>query len=59
MGHRNNNVRNSGSGGGIGPWAAFGGGEDAPIWSVEDPRLSDADADAIVEQLSTILSDDG
>ncbi len=35
-----------------------GGGEDAPIWSVEDPRLSEADADAIVEQLSTILSDD-
>ncbi len=36
-----------------------GGGEDAPIWSVEDPRLSESDADAIVEQLSTILSDDG
>jgi len=35
-----------------------GGGEDAPIWSVEDPRLADSDADAIVEQLSTILSDD-
>lgn len=36
-----------------------GGGEDAPIWSVEDPRLSEEDADAIVEQLSTILSDEG
>lgn len=36
-----------------------GGGDDAPIWSVADPRLSEDDADAIVEQLSTILSDEG
>ena len=35
-----------------------GGGDDAPIWAVEDPRLSEEDADAIVDQLSTILSDE-
>ena len=36
-----------------------GGGDDAPIWSVADPRLSEDDAEAIAEQLSTILSDEG
>ena len=36
-----------------------GGGDDAPLWSVTDPRLSDEDADAIAEQLSTILADEG
>lgn len=36
-----------------------GGGEDAPIWSVADPRLSEDDAEAIADQLSTILSDEG
>lgn len=35
-----------------------GGGDEAPIWAVEDPRLSEEDADAIVDQLSTILSDE-
>lgn len=49
------------SGEGVEVWRfkRVGGGEDAPIWSVEDPRLSEEDADAIVEQLSTILSDEG
>ena len=36
-----------------------GGGDDAPIWSVADPRLSEDDAEAIADQLSTILSDEG
>ncbi|MAC18351.1 MAG: hypothetical protein CMJ23_01505 [Phycisphaerae bacterium] len=36
-----------------------GGGEDAPIWSVTDPRLAEEDAEAIADQLSTILSDEG
>lgn len=36
-----------------------GGGDDAPIWSVADPRLAEDDAEAIAEQLSTILSDEG
>lgn len=36
-----------------------GGGDDAPIWKVADPQLSEEDADAIAEQLSTILSDEG
>lgn len=36
-----------------------GGGDDATLWPVVDPRLSDEDADAIAEQLSTILADEG
>lgn len=36
-----------------------GGGDDAPIWKVPDPKLAEEDADAIAEQLSTILSDEG
>ena len=36
-----------------------GGGDDAPNWSVADPRLSEDDAEAIADQLSTILSDEG
>lgn len=36
-----------------------GGGDDAPLWPVVDPRLSEEDADAIAEQLSTILADEG
>jgi hypothetical protein len=36
-----------------------GGGDDAPLWPVADPRLSEEDADAIAEQLSTILADEG
>ena len=36
-----------------------GGGDDAPIWSVADPRLAEDDAEAIAEQLSAILSDEG
>jgi len=36
-----------------------GGGDDAPLWPVVDPRLSEEDADAIAEQLSAILADEG
>ncbi len=36
-----------------------GGGDDAPIWAVADPRLAEDDAEAIAEQLSAILSDEG
>ena len=36
-----------------------GGGEDAPTWSVADPRLSETDSEAIADQLSMILSDEG
>jgi hypothetical protein len=35
-----------------------GGGEDAPLHRAIDPRLSEADADEIAEQLSEIIADE-